>query len=91
MCATDRGEVVAGTPLDAMHTTEASAGALRYVYPVRSTEGRVTHWQAGTDLPQGPALSLFLTLGQAGVGVGQEDTEHDEGHCPRPPPLARQA
>ncbi|MFF3958842.1 hypothetical protein ACFYY1_37405 [Streptomyces sp. NPDC001890] len=56
-CARDRGEIVAGTLLDAMHSTKASTSSARYVYPARTTEGRVSHWQASTTLPQGPALS----------------------------------
>ncbi|MFF4173619.1 hypothetical protein [Streptomyces sp. NPDC001744] len=56
VCARERGEVVAGTLLDAMNTAKA-AGSPRYVYPARTTEGLVTHWQATTTLPQGPALS----------------------------------
>jgi hypothetical protein len=57
VCAKERGEVVAGTLLDAMHTTKTPAGVLRYVYPARSMEGFVSHWQASTTLPQGPALT----------------------------------
>ncbi|MFE7656347.1 hypothetical protein ACFU6M_26225 [Streptomyces bottropensis] len=57
VCAPERGEIVAGTLLDAMGSTTAAAGTPRYVYPVRSHEGRVTHWTASTTLPQGPALT----------------------------------
>ncbi|GAA2965023.1 hypothetical protein [Kitasatospora cinereorecta] len=57
VCAKERGEVVAGTLLDAMNTTKTPAGSPRYVYPARSMEGWVSHWQASTTLPQGPALS----------------------------------
>ncbi|MFD0253714.1 hypothetical protein ACFVGX_22670 [Streptomyces sp. NPDC127113] len=57
VCAPERGEVVAGTLLDAMSTTKAPAGSPRYVYPARSSEGLVSHWQASTTLPQGPALT----------------------------------
>lgn len=57
VCARDRGEIVAGTLLDAMHSTKVSTGSTRYVYPARSTEGTVTHWLASTTLPQGPALT----------------------------------
>ncbi|THA65354.1 hypothetical protein E6R60_33080 [Streptomyces sp. A0642] len=56
VCAKGRGEIVAGTLMDAMHTDKA-AGSTRYVYPARSTEGTVLHWQASTTLPQGPALT----------------------------------
>jgi hypothetical protein len=56
VCATGRGEIVAGTLLDAMHTDKTSDGT-RYVYPARSTEGTVLHWIASTTLPQGPALT----------------------------------
>ncbi|WUU86536.1 hypothetical protein OG790_34080 (plasmid) [Streptomyces cellulosae] len=40
-----------------MFTTTAPAGSPRYVYPARTTEGWVLHWQASTTLPQGPALT----------------------------------
>ncbi|MCX4573344.1 hypothetical protein OHB41_09145 [Streptomyces sp. NBC_01571] len=53
VCVQERGEVVAGTLLDAMNTTKSPAGSSRYVYPARTTEGRVSHWQASTTLPQG--------------------------------------
>ena len=56
VCARDRGEIVAGTLLDAMHTDKAS-GTTRYVYPARSIEGAVLHWIASPTLPQGPALT----------------------------------
>lgn len=51
------GEVVAGTLLDAMNTPKTPAGSPRYVYPARSMEGWVSHWQASMTLPQGPALT----------------------------------
>ena len=38
-----------------MNTTKVPAGSPRYVYPARSAEGLVSHWQASTTLPQGPA------------------------------------
>lgn len=57
VCAKERGEVVAGTLLDAMNTTTAPAGSPRYVYPARTAEGWVLHWKASTTLPQGPALT----------------------------------
>ncbi|MFJ8896688.1 hypothetical protein ACIRCZ_19050 [Leifsonia sp. NPDC102414] len=56
VCAPERGEVVAGTLLDAMNTTKVP-GSPRYVYPALSAEGSVSHWQASTTLPQGPALT----------------------------------
>ncbi|MFE3603435.1 hypothetical protein [Streptomyces sp. NPDC059142] len=56
VCAKERGEVVAGTLLDAIHAARSPAGDLRYVYPTRGLEGWVSRWQASTTLPQGPAL-----------------------------------
>ncbi|MBX7471247.1 hypothetical protein K1Y80_34885 [Streptomyces sp. MAG02] len=57
VCSKERGEIVAGTLLDAMNTAKTPAGSTRYVYPARSAEGWVSHWQASTTLPQGPALT----------------------------------
>lgn len=57
VCVQEHGEVVAGTLLDAMNTTRSPAGSSRYVYPARTTEGRVSHWQASTTLPQGHTLT----------------------------------
>ncbi|GAA3312210.1 hypothetical protein [Streptomyces cinereospinus] len=57
VCAQERGEVVAGTLLDAMGAAKAPADSPRYVYPARTAGGWVSHWQASTTLPQGPALT----------------------------------
>jgi hypothetical protein len=58
VCAKDRAEVVAGTLLDAIHTTaKGHTGGLRYVYPVRTAEGPVSHWQHSATLPQEDTLT----------------------------------
>ncbi|WP_327357763.1 hypothetical protein [Streptomyces sp. NBC_01304] len=57
VCVPECGEVVAGTLMDSMNTTKLPAEGARYVYPARTTEGRVSHWQASTTMPQGHALT----------------------------------
>ncbi|MFI0901753.1 hypothetical protein [Streptomyces sp. NPDC020983] len=57
VCAKDRAEAVAGTLLDAIHTAKGPSGGLRYVYPVRTETGPVSHWQQSTTLPQEETLT----------------------------------
>ncbi|MEU2462037.1 hypothetical protein ABZ604_31210 [Streptomyces sp. NPDC012473] len=58
VCAKERGEVVAGTLLEAMGPSLNTATAPRYIYPATTPDdGRVSHWQVSTTLPQGPALN----------------------------------
>lgn len=57
LCAKDRAESAVGTLLDAIHTTRGPTGGPRYVYPVRTEEGSVSHWQQSATLPQEETLT----------------------------------